>query len=108
MRELKVMVAVDGMDGFSLCDAIELQGGIWLVPKWIESPSEGWKTPARMFLMNLLPHQKMGGDWPNEYVLSESLPKELFDGSDTSKLDIRFSVQDAPIAIQIPITKGVH
>lgn len=30
------------------CDALEYQGDVWLVPKWIDTPAAGTRQPERM------------------------------------------------------------
>jgi hypothetical protein len=79
MKILKTMVAVnDGANsGIDLCDTIEYEGKLWLVPAWIVSPDRQSRKPARIICMHGLRYQNapQGAD----YVLNDPMPKSLFE-----------------------------
>lgn len=63
-------------------DTIEYDGGLWLVPRWLEGPSPAMKKPARLIRMDTLPHQDIGpipGGLRRFYILQDSLPKAVLD-----------------------------
>jgi hypothetical protein len=67
---------------FCLCDAIEHEGKLWLVPKWLEKRSEGWRSPARIIRFDNLEHTASVGSPGRDYLVHDQLPSTLlvFDG----------------------------
>lgn len=81
-------------------DTISLEGKLWLVPGWLDTPDKKHTMPRRLIHplgQEFLPFGKEG------YVLSFPVPKELFDER-TPKLPIDgFEVRELPdIAIPHP------
>lgn len=97
----KVIVMVDGR--VSLCGAIDYEGAIWLVPKWIPFPDEGYAKPERMFRLDQFQHQVIDppatGPGPlagANFGINEPLPKKLFFGKISPKLEKKYGVQFHP------------
>ena len=80
------------------CDTIEYEGKMWLVPEWLDSPREGWRKPARIICLDVLPHQKSPGG-PSDFVLNGGIPKSVFDGQ------IPTPPEDVYIVIECPDIK---
>ena len=78
------------------CDTIEHEGGLWLVPHWCVAPTEGWRKPTRIIRMDLLPHQKMSDDWPQDYMLSGPIPTSVLFGQTPPEEAHGFDVIDRP------------
>jgi len=103
-RMFKVIVILD--DGVSgPCSAVEYQGAIWLVPKWLPCPDEGYAKPERMIRLDQFRYQRLDppvvGEGPlagADFVINDSIPRELFEGPLTPQLIDRFSVLDKPDA----------
>ncbi len=74
---LKTMVAIQS-EGIFLCDTIEYEGKLWLVPEWLDNPSKGYSMPARIICLTFLPHTH--GFSEDEFVLQNPIPKSVFDG----------------------------
>jgi hypothetical protein len=80
MKILKALVIGIEDGTVSKCDAIEYEGKLWLVPRWLDIPAQGVTKPARLIRFDTLPHQKT----PNsphrvDFVLNSPIPKELFE-----------------------------
>jgi len=94
MKTFKTAVS-DGKSIFPV-DTIEHEGGLWLVPLWLATQDEKWKTPARLIRMDILPHQKLGPPQPFDYALNNPIPKGVLDGTTPSKEAHGFVVIDRP------------
>ena len=94
---LKAMIGIEGQPGFHFVDAIEHAGHFWLVPEWVASTAQGLRSPARIILLDVLPHNRMEpGDWRGDFVLKQPIPKAVLDGSDPSRGGGRFVVEELP------------
>ena len=91
-RILKTVVALEDGDGTIFhMDTIEYQGRFWLVPAWLEAPSEGWKMPVRIICLDPLPHQKFPpGSGYGDFVLSGPLPKAALDAVAQPQLPVSY------------------
>ena len=101
MKIYKTMVAFDQADGVIYqVDTIEYQGKFWLVPEWLESLAEKYKTPSRIVQIDCLKHQRTIGSPMADFVLSLPISKAVFDGEETRT---GYVVIDRP-----PITVQTH
>jgi hypothetical protein len=66
--------------GTGQCDTIEYEGRFWLVPFWKNTPDGRWRSPARIIPLDQLAHQDVRGSPFGDFVLTEGIPKALFDG----------------------------
>jgi len=83
IRILKTLVGSADEGSIWKIDTIEYDGGLWLVPQWLEVPSEGVTMPARIIPIDVLPHQKTE-QGPADYLLTGPLPKSVLDGKTTT------------------------
>jgi len=107
MTTLKTVVAIQGGNSLFLSDTIEYEGKLWLVPEWLESPTEGYKIPARIICLSNLTFQKLGGTFPADYSLSVPVPKAVFDGTHQQPSTLGYVVVERP-DIRFPIPRGIH
>jgi hypothetical protein len=78
MKLLKTMVSLKNQ-GIVLCDTIEHEGELWLVPEWIDGvPKEGYSKPARIICLTSLRHG--GGFGKADFVLNDPIPKDIWTG----------------------------
>jgi hypothetical protein len=93
MKIHKTKVAV----GSSLVDmdTIELDGGLWLVPIWIDNRTTGSSKPGRHIRIDQLRHQKSSGNL-HDFILNGPIPKGVIDGSIPPESVIGFDVVDDP------------
>ncbi len=88
-------------------DTIEYDGKMWLVPYWLEAPSEGWKTPARIILLDSLDHQAAPAGFEADFLLKLPMPKDVFEGRIPKKSEGEFVVIERP-NVKILIPRGIH
>lgn len=105
MKIFKTMVGSDDGVVYQV-DTLRHRGGLWLVPRWLESPTEKLRRPARIIRIDTLPHQKVkrGPDSiPADYVLNGPIPKAVLDGANPKAGEQQFVVEEMPqIALHIP------
>jgi hypothetical protein len=95
MKILKVLVGLD--DGTIVkVDAIEYEGGLWLVPQWLDVPAQRVTKPARLIRMDVLQHQRMPPTYKADFVLNAGMPKALFDCSAPLKSALGYEVRELP------------
>ncbi len=103
----QTLIYLEGGTGTFLVDTIEYDGKMWLVPRWLEAPSEGWKTPARIVLLDSLDHQEIPAGDPADYLLKSPMPKDVFEGRIPKESEGEFVVIERP-DVKIPIPRGIH
>jgi len=106
-RVFKTIIGLDDSSDILLCDTIEHEGAKWLVPRWLEAPSEGWKKPQRIICLDPLPHQKLQGAFPAEYLLNDPMPRSVFEGRPRQQGERAYVVIEEP-DIRIAIPRGIH
>jgi hypothetical protein len=94
---LKVLIALEGEPRIFECAAIEHDGAVWLIPRWLPMPDEGYAMPERLIRLDQFAHQKLGqpGD-PADFAINVPIPKALFEGPISSELKAQFVVLDRP------------
>ena len=65
-------------------EAIEYDGKLWLVPRWLEVPARGVSMPARIIRFDNQPHQRLPD---GDYLLNGPIPKVLL-GPTTPKQQV--------------------
>lgn len=87
-------------------DTIEHEGQFWLVPQWIDSQTEEWTMPARIILLDSLPHQESDGkQW--DFVLNDPIPKAIAFGETQPEEGSEYVVVERP-NIRLPKPPSVH
>jgi hypothetical protein len=108
MKVLKTMLFLSGTGKAVMfkADTIEYENKFWIVPTWLEAPSEGWKTPERIVCLNSLPHQKSSfGD--ADFLVNNPIPKDILYGQIPTQLKDKYVVIMHP-DIKVLIQKGIH
>lgn len=93
MRILKVLVGAGY--GLHMADAIEYQGGVWLVSKWLKDEVTGRMKPERIIRIDTLKHQRSNFAGAS-IVLSQPLPEDVLSGASTLVGGQQFDVIEAP------------
>jgi hypothetical protein len=94
-KALKVIVGFEnGETGH--CGAIEHEGAVWLVPKWLPFPDEGYTKPERMIRLDQFRHQAIPQPAEADYGVNEPMPKSLFFGELSPRLKEKYVVIDRP------------
>ena len=98
---------IDGSNEISLFDTIRHDGKWWLVPRWLEAPTEGWKIPTRIILLDVLRHQDAPPDYPAKFLLNDPIPKSVLGGEIPKQPEGKYVVVERPdIRLDIPL--GIH
>jgi len=102
MKILKTLMPLED-EGLILCDTIEYEGELWLVPEWIyDMPSKGFSRPARIICMTLL--RKSGPFQKADYTLCDPIPKSVLQGHVSEELKSLYRVIDNPkIVVESPV-----
>jgi hypothetical protein len=109
VKLLKVMMALEGDPRIFECPAIEYEGAVWLVPRWLPTtPADGYAMPERLVRLDQFAHQKLGapGD-PADYAINIPVPNALFEGPISLELKAQFIVLDRP-AIRVRTGGTLH
>jgi hypothetical protein len=105
---LSVMVAVEGDPDIFECPAIEHEGAVWLVPRWLPMPEDGYAMPERLIRLDQFAHQRLGGPGdPADYAINIPIPAALFEGPISPELRAQFVVLDRP-AIRVRTRGALH
>ena len=102
-----VFFSDDTQGNIYTCDTIEYEGRMWLVPHWLESPSERMRMPVRIVLLDVLPHQKTPGSPFGDFVLNQGISKAVFEGRVLPTPESGLVVVESP-KIKIPIPPVVQ
>ena len=105
MKIMKTLVGMDGEPNIVLVDTIEHEGKLWLVPKWLASPSEGVQRPERIVRIDTLQRQKIDrskGGWAADYLLKAPMPRSVLQGPIQSGKDSVYEVIPQP-DIELPL-----
>ena len=108
VKLLTVLMALDGEPGIFECPAIEYEGAVWLVPRWLPMSDDGYVMPERLIRLDQFAHQKLGqpGD-PADYSINLSVPRVLFEGPISEGLISQFVVLDRP-AVRVRTGGTLH
>jgi len=107
-QQLLAMCAIEGHGGiFYSIDVIESGDEFWLVPKWLENPSQGYKIPERAIRLAALKHQVTPSDPDHDFWVSRPIPKLYLETTTPISIDAKPVVLLQP-DIQVLIPKGIH
>jgi hypothetical protein len=93
----KVTIAFEGEAELFHCGAIEYQGAVWLVPKWLPMQSEGYTMPERIIRLDQFQHQRIelpSGDV--DFAINVPVPRALFVGPIPQELKEKYVVVERP------------
>ncbi len=106
MKILKTLIPSE--TGLFLCDTIEYENGLWLVPEWIDGiPTKESSKPARIIQITYLP--KSGPFGEADYLLQNPLPKGVFEGHVPPELkDVYVVIENPDITVAAPTAPTFH
>jgi hypothetical protein len=107
MRTLRALVQIAETGTIGVCDVIEYEGRLWLVPHWLESPTRAETKPSRLIPLDILQHQAMppSNAYQADYVVNGPMTKQLFDEKIPPQLAKLFQIVEGP-DIVIPAGGG--
>ena len=103
----QTLISFEGGNERFLVDTIEYDGKMWLVTNWLEAPSEGWKTPARIILLDSLYHQAIPPGGQYDFLLKLPMPKDVYEGRIPKESEGEYVVIERR-DVKIPIPRGIH
>ena len=80
---------------------------LWLVPHWLDMPAQGVTMPARIVRFDNLLYSDVRGTNLGDFVVSMSMPKELFDSQSPKQPIAGYEYQELP-DIRIPLAAKAH
>ena len=103
-KEYKVVIGFEN-GAMGQCGAVEYQGAIWLVPKWLQFPNEGYAKPERMIRLDQFRFQKFDPPATTpplfagaNFAVNDALPRALIDGEISQQLRDKYVVLEKPDA----------
>ncbi len=109
MTALTAMVILSDDDGkngeIHNVDVIEFDGQAWLVPEWLDRPDEKMTMPARIILLDVMPHSR--GEVSPQFVVDGPIPKSVLAGNAPRALEAQYVVVERP-DIQLPLPNVIH
>jgi hypothetical protein len=103
VKILKAMVGSADDGSIYQIDVIEHDKKLWLVPQWYDVPAQGVSKPARIILMDILPHQKNALGSPyGDYTLNVPVPTVLLNFPTPKQSVPGFEIQEMP-EISLPM-----
>jgi len=86
------------------CDTIRHDGGLWLVPRWLES-KEGWRKPERIIRIDIYGSDLSGDGGGPGFVLNHPLDREIWEGDLPPEFGGQYQIILKPdIKVPIPTT----
>jgi hypothetical protein len=95
VRALKVIVGFDNGE-MGHCGAIEYESAVWLVPKWLPFPEQGFTKPERMIRLDQFRYQAIPQPADADFGINDPLPRDLFFGRLSKQLKKKYVVLDRP------------
>ena len=96
-KVFRVMLSVQGDPAIVECSAIESEGVLWLVPRWLPTQDDGYAMPERLIRLDQFAHQKLGKPSdPADFAINAPIPKALFEGPLSPDLKSQYVVFDRP------------
>lgn len=109
MTALTAMVILSDEDGKNCeihdVDVIEFEGRAWLVPEWLDYRDAKVTMPARIVLLDVIPHSRMKAS--PQFVVNGPIPKSVFAGNVPAALEAQYVVIEGP-DIRLPIPGAIH
>lgn len=86
------------------CDVVDFEGKLWLVPYWLESPSEGVRRPIRIIRIDSLPLQNtVDTAFGVDLLLKCKVPISLLGLASPKEPVTEFEVRELPnLAVPLP------
>jgi hypothetical protein len=93
MKIFKIVIMRAENGRASMCDAIEHEGKLWLVPEWTAFPSERIQKPARIISLDGLTLTPPGPRYQADFVLQTPMTRDVLEGRGTT---------GSPVVIEAP------
>mgnify|MGYP006891166527 CR=1 FL=1 len=96
MELFKVAVSFDDNGNTFIADGLEYQGAVWIVPKWLNYPTEGNRKPERIIRLQKDETQHAPNSSICLYSAKYPLPASLLSALNQSQIPEGYAVQFLP------------
>ncbi len=87
------MISIEN-EGIFVCECIEYQGKIWIVPEWKDYPTKWYSKPARI-IWSYTPAYR--SPFPEiNYILHDPIPRSVYEGHPTEEQRKSYHVIENP------------
>lgn len=100
MKILQIMIQIEDDGSIEICDAVEHEGHLWLVPEWRAYPAEGIQKPARMISLEGIEMSVPRADYPADFFLDKPMLRDVLEDPGKSQT---LAVLEAP-DLSMPLT----
>ena len=108
VKLLKVLMALEGEPRIFECPALDYDGAVWLIPRWLPTSEDGYVMPERLIQLDQFAHQRLGQTGaPADYAINVPVSKALLEGPISQELLGQFVVLDRP-AMRVRTGGTVH
>jgi hypothetical protein len=95
---LKTLVPSDN-GTVHICDTIEHEGKLWLVPQWLDKQAEGLSRPACIIRMDNLAQTGPQQATSPHFALKDYMPKTVLDGTASPEIAQKYEIVDMPLLV---------
>lgn len=92
---MKALVFMDDAAAYVM-DVVKHEGTLWLVPEWLAGNSRTHRLPVRMVSLANAKVQRTANGLPATFVVSDAIPRSIFDGSAPIDQRQKYDVRDYP------------
>lgn len=109
MNTLQALVILQSSGDIVQIDAIKHEGGIWLVPNWLDNIIEKTTSPQRIIRMDTLQHQAVEPGSEHQFVVNTPIPEYMFDDQLPDNIDPQFEVvENPPLSFHNPFASSTN
>jgi hypothetical protein len=100
MKIFKIVIqrAEDG--ALSMCDAVEYEGKLWLVPEWTAFPAERIQKPVRIISLDGLTLSRVGPQYQADFALQNPMTKDVLAGRGTTGSPV--VIEEPDLSVPLP------
>ncbi len=96
MKLFKVLVSFDNSGDVFISDGLEYEGSVWVIPKWLNYPTEGNRKPERIIRLQKNETQHTPNSSRQLYLAMSPLPAILQSALNQSEIPEGYAVQFLP------------
>jgi hypothetical protein len=81
---LRIVIQYADDGALEMCDAVEYEGKLWLVPEWTAFPSERIQKPVRIISLDGLTLAPLASRYQADFALQNPMTKDVLAGRGTT------------------------
>ena len=95
MRVMKTTIQCE--DGSQrVCDTIQHDGKLWLVPAWVDDASQPYSRPVRLIGMSGLKYWSMPMHSAVDFVVEDRVPEAILQGTALTEPEVPYVILERP------------